>query len=355
VLEYTRTLKRLALAFVLVGVCAAEQYSATKTVEDGVTAVHLRDAERDIEVTVVPAFGDRVVRFAIHGKNIVYFPFERLSDFAAHPSLNGLPFLAPWANRLDASAYWVNGKQYRLNPALHNYEIGNSELPIHGLLQDSPLWEISEIASDEDSATVTCRLPFWKYPELMAQWPFAEDYEITYRLSNGTLEVRATIQNRSAEAVPVVIGFHPYFRIPDQPRDNWILHIPARKSIVADSRLIPTGELIPLQFSNTLPLRDRKLDNGVTDLERNASGRARFLIEAGDEKIEITFGPNYRVAVLWEPLPPHGPQSEFVGVEPMTAPTDAINLAHEGKYNDLQSVPASGSWVESFWIRPIGF
>src|SRR5947209_7636346 len=167
---------------------------------------------------------------------------------------------------------------------------------------------------------------------MMEQWPFAEQYEMTYRLSGGTLEVRTSILNRSTEAVPVVIGFHPYYRIPGTPRDQWTLHLPARKSVVADSRLIPTGDIIPLRFPNPLPLQGRTLDDGVTDFERDKDGRAHFLLAANDRRIEILFGPNYRVATLWEPVARNGPASEFVCIEPMTAPTDAINLAHQGKY-----------------------
>jgi len=31
-----------------------------------------------------------------------------------------------------------------------------------------------------------------------------------------------------------------------------------------------------------------------------------------------------------------------------------LNLNHEGKYPDLQSVPPGGKWMESFWIRASG-
>jgi aldose 1-epimerase len=110
-----------------------------------------------------------------------------------------------------------------------------------------------------------------------------------------------------------------------------------------------------LKLPNPLPLKGRNLDDGLADLERDADGRAHFLIESGPERIELLFGPKYPVAVVWEPPARRGPQSEFVCVEPMTGPTDAINLAHDGKYPELQSVPAGGSWTESFWIRPDGF
>jgi aldose 1-epimerase len=46
---------------------------------------------------------------------------------------------------------------------------------------------------------------------------------------------------------------------------------------------------------------------------------------------------------------------EFVCFEPMAAVTNAFNLAHAGKYPELQSVPAGGRWRESFWVTPGGF
>ena len=34
----------------------------------------------------------------------------------------------------------------------------------------------------------------------MAQWPFAHEYEMTYSLADGVLEVKTTVTNLSAEA-----------------------------------------------------------------------------------------------------------------------------------------------------------
>ena len=82
----------------------------------------------------------------------------------------------------------------------------------------------------------------------MAQWPFAHEYEMTYSLADGTLEVRLTVVNLSSEPMPLMVGFHPYYRIPDIPRDDWVAHIPARQRVVADERLIPTGEMRPMDF-----------------------------------------------------------------------------------------------------------
>lgn len=61
--------------------------------------------------------------------------------------------------------------------------------------------------------------------------------------------------------MPLLVGFHPSYRIPDIPRDEWVAHIPARQRVVADERLIPTGELKPMDLPSPLPLKGRTLDD----------------------------------------------------------------------------------------------
>jgi galactose mutarotase-like enzyme len=55
----------------------------------------------------------------------------------------------------------------------------------------------------------------------MAQWPLAHEYEITYMLSRGVLEVKTTLINRGSAPTPLVIGFHSYYHLPEVPRDEW--------------------------------------------------------------------------------------------------------------------------------------
>jgi aldose 1-epimerase len=330
-------------------------YKAQHIIIDGVPAVRLSDSARGIEVTILPSLGNIASEMKIHGKNILYFPDVTLSDFQKKPMQTGIPFLAPWANRLDGEAFWANGKKYVLNAALDNYRKDGNGMPLHGLLGNSDLWHVKDMGSDRESAHVTSKLEFWKYPDLMAQWPFAHEYEMTYRLANGALEIITTVSNRSAEAMPLVIGYHPYFRIPDIPRDQWSLQLPARKAVVADDRRLPSGEFRAMDLPNPFPLKDHTLDDGFADLARGADGRARFSVEAGDKQIDIIFGARYPVAIVWEPAPPPGRSFDFICIEPMTGITNGINLNHAGKYPELQTVPANGRWSESFWIRAKGF
>jgi aldose 1-epimerase len=94
------------------------------------------------------------------------------------------------------------------------------------MLTASSLWEVTDVGADAKSAHVTSRLQFWKYPDLMANWPFAHEYEMTYRLAGGVLEVRTMVTNLSTQPMPLVIGFHPYFHIPDVPRSECSVHLP---------------------------------------------------------------------------------------------------------------------------------
>jgi len=329
----------------------AQNYSAHMTLVQGVTLITLSDASHGVEVSILPSLGNRASEMKVHGKNILYFPATDLAELRKSPDLSGVPFLAPWANRLNEDSFWANGKKYTFNMALGNVR---GPIPIHGLLANSDLWEVVELAADRNSAHVTSRLVFWKHPELMAQWPFAHEYAMTYRLAKGMLEVELTVTNLSAEPMPIVLGFHPYYRIPDVPRDQWVANIPARKIVIADSRLVATGEFRIFDLPRPLPLRDHPLDTGFSDLERDADGRAHFSIETKGMKVETLFGPKYPVAVIWAPPAPEGQTRDFICFEPMAGITNAVNLSHEGKYSDLQTVAPGGKWTESFWIHASG-
>ena len=54
----------------------------------------------------------------------------------------------------------------------------------------------------------------------MKQWPFAHTITMTYRVSEGALEVRTRLDNLSTEPMPVVIGFHPIYELPDGNRER---------------------------------------------------------------------------------------------------------------------------------------
>ena len=324
-------------------------YSAAKFGDGDAQVVRLSDVDRGIEVSVLPSLGNRAFKFLVHGQNILYVPFEDPVHLRAEKHTNGIPFLAPWGNRMP-DGFWANGKKYVFNTGLDSIRLDQNGIPIHGMLTASPFWEVVECTADERSAHITSRFEFWKHPVLVANWPFAHGYQMTYRLADGTLEVSLTITNYSADPMPVAIGFHPYFQLPGVPIAEAFTHIPVRFHVETDNRLVATGETTPVDFPDRISLRDHRFDDGFTGLIRDAAGQAVFHVEGHGKRVEVTFGPKYQAAIVYAPA-----GHDYICFEPMSAITNGINLAHDGKYPELQIIPPNGQWSESFWIKPTGF
>ena len=341
----------LILLFVRATAAPLQQYSADRTDD----VVKLRDAKSETTVSILPSVGNVAFEMNIKGANVLRFPYASLDEFRKKPGLNGIPFLGPWANRLDEPAFYANGRKYNLNMELGNVK-GNH--PIHGFLSSAP-WQVVEARADDKSAWVTSRLEFFKQPTWMAQFPFAHTIDMTYRLENGVLEVRTLIQNLSAEPMPVSVGYHPYFQLTDSPRDDWTVSIAARTEWLLSPDKLPTGQTRPVEQLVPNPqqirLRDFDLDHVFGELIRDAQGSAVMTVRGRSQKLDILIGPGYRAAVIYAPAPAGGPNRNFICFEPMAGITNALNLAQRGLYNELQSIPPGGTWQESWWIRPSGF
>jgi aldose 1-epimerase len=343
-------MNRLAWTLALPLVLQAANYSAKRTDADGIEVVQLSDPAHATEVSIVPSIGNIAYAMTVHGKNILWNPFSSPAEMKSKQVLFGVPFLAPWANRLDQDAFFANGKKYLLNSELGNIRRDDNKKPIHGLLMFSPHWKVTHLAGDDRSARVTSRLEFWRYPELMAQFPFAHAIEMTYKLSGGMLEVETLLENQSSDPMPVATGYHPYFQVPDIPRDQWKVHVAARRHLELSPQLVPTGDGTPVNLPDPAPLATTQLDDVFTNLVRGKDERAQFWVEGGGRKISVIYGPKYTVAIVYAP-----PGKNFICFEPMSAITNAFNLAHAGIYKELQSIPPGGAWRESFWIAPSGF
>ena len=321
-----------AFAFLAVAVPAAAQYSVRRTPD----LVQLEDAARQTVVAIAPSAGNLTREMTVKGHAIL--------------SAQGIPFMGPWANRLDEQAFYANGKRYAFDMNLGNVRGAH---PIHGFLA-AARWEIVEAKADARSAWVTSRLDFFKQPDWMAQFPFAHTIEMTHRLQDGALEIVVELHNLSVEPMPMAIGFHPYFQVTDAPRDAWTIALAARTEWVLAPDKIPTGETQPIERRfpdpRAAPLREHDLDHVFADLIRDSSGGAVMSLKGASQKIDVIFGPNYRAAVVYAPK-----GREFICFEPMAGITDSMNLAQRGLYKDLQHVPPGGVWRERFVVRPSGF
>ena len=402
----------MALLFIVVAPAAAQRYTAK---QDG-DVVTLADTTAKMTAAVVSSLG-KAWQIQVNGQNLVRTSAS-LEAFEANSGLNGMPLLAPFANRLDETAFYANGKKYNFD-----LELGNVRGPIPGtgFVNGSKEWQLVEFKADGNSAWVTCRLDFYKIPQFMKQFPFAHTITLTYRISAGTLEVHTRLDNLSHEPMPAVIGFHPIYELPDGNRNDWIVSVDAKTHWIEIPERLPTGETQPMEnFFNAdkdrtaIKLKNYALiDDAFTDLIRDANGRATMRLMYNGKELDETLGPKFKTVLLWStPLPaggggagrggfgggrggsgagrgggggrapaPSGPfpvdpaqgvkiappavplaagaapptTKGFMAFEPMVAITNALNLAQKGSYKDLQTIPPGGSWEESFWVTTKGY
>ena len=241
-----------------------------------------------------------------------------------------------------------HGKRYPFDMALGNVR---GAIPIHGFVTTTDQWKVVEMKATKDEAWVKSRLEFYKVPAWMKQWPFAHTVDMTYRLKDGVLEVLTEVTNLANEPMPLVIGYHPHFNLTDTKRDEWTASIAARKHYLLTPQKLPTGETEPIETFASDPkaisVKDHDLDDVFGDLVRDAQGRATFTVTGKAQKLDVIFGPNYKVAVVWAPKPPAGQERNFICFEPMVGVTNAVNMAQKGTYNELQSIAPGATWREA--------
>jgi aldose 1-epimerase len=249
--------------------------------------VQLEDAKSQTVVSIVPAVGDIAFEMKVKGQNVLHWPYPSVEAFKARPSMTGIPFVGPWANRLDETAFYANGARHAFDMELGNVR---GPIPIHGFLTTTDRWQVVEAKADGRSAWVTSRLEFFRQAEWMKQWPFAHTVEITHRLQDGVLEVRTKIVNTGTESMPVAIGFHPYFQLTDSPRDQWTLSLGARTRWLLALNKIPTGETEPVERLFERPaatLAEYNVDDVFSDLVRDSSGRARMSVAGKSQRLNV--------------------------------------------------------------------
>jgi aldose 1-epimerase len=365
----------------------AQQYSARRNGD----IVTLEDTKNQTVVNIITSIGNIAYEMKVKGQNALRFPFASVDDFRARPGLHGIPFLSPWANRLDEQAFYANGKRYAFDMELGNV---TGAIPIHGFMSRTDQWQVVEVKSDGKSAWVTSQLDASKQPMWMKQWPFPHTIEMTYRLQDGTLETHTKVTNMATEPMPVSLGYHPYFQLTDSPREEWVVTVPARTRWLLDYRKVPTGETESADKffpGGKGTLKDYNLDDVFSDLNRDARGRATVTVKGRKQQLDVTLGPNYKSLVMYSPNPlntgrgsqiappnpnappPSAPPARgagrgaapaasnglatpnFICFEPMAGITNALNLGHKGVYKELQYIKPGGTWEESFWVKPSGF
>jgi aldose 1-epimerase len=300
--------------------------------EDG-----MQDADSDghglsagpLAATFLPSQGMACVSLCHRGVELL----RRVDDLAADAAsghVAGVPITHPWANRLSRWGYAAAGKSVELDPAsplLHHDWNGTV---IHGV----PWSRLPFVPSDATSNAITATLD-WTSAPLLAVFPYPHALRLQATLDPGGLTIATTLLAHDDGPVPVSFGFHPYLGIPNLPRAQWRLTLPAMQRMQLDERLIPTGRRMPF------PAMDQPLDAMAFD-DGFALGteQAVFAISGGGWRIAMEFLRGYDHAQIYAP-----PDNDLIALEPMTAPANAL-VTGDG----LRIVPPGGRYDAVFRI-----
>src|ERR1700732_3842298 len=228
----------------------------------------------ELEAVFLPGRGMLGVSLKHRGEELLR-RLENLEAAAAKGGTAGIPLLYPWANRLASSRYRVAGREVMFDPSLPILHCDEHGLPIHGVKWALLAWDV--IATTRDR--LTARLE-WTRPELLAVFPFRHKVEMTATLLPESLTIETAVI--AGDPVPVSFGFHPYFGIPNRPRAQWRLELPAMRKLVLDDRGIPTGKEESFDRLDTL-LGELDLDAGFIVLDE----RPKFSLSGGGRRITV--------------------------------------------------------------------
>jgi galactose mutarotase-like enzyme len=272
-------------------------------------SVVLRDPSSPLTATYLPSAGMLCTSLSDDGVELLG-QRRGLQAYLSDAKTMGIPILYPWANRLSANGYDVDGGAVTLTPGVGGVRTDGNGLPMHGVLAAYPGWLVTEQSGNR----LTADLDFGSRPRLLASFPFPHVLTLDITLADRALTVETTVTPTTAAPVPLCYGFHPYLTIPGVSRSEWTLQTPPLRHLPVDDRGIPTGDVEEWPaFSDALG--DRSFDDGFDQVPDCGV----FTLTGGDRCIEMVFDHGFPAAQIFAPT-----NDDLVAIEPMAAPTNAL-------------------------------
>ncbi len=291
-------------------------------------SITLKDPSSSLTATFVPSAG--MVCTSLSDGGVELLGQRRgLNAYLTTGKTMGIPILYPWANRLSANGYAVDGGAVTLTPGVGGVRSDEHGLVIHGVLAAYSGWLVKQHADNRLSAD----LDYGGQPRLLCSFPFPHVVTLDIELAHRSLTIETTVTPTTSASVPLCFGFHPYLTIPGVPREQWKLETPPLRHLPVDNWGIPTGatEHRPAMSED---LGDKALDDGFDDVPPGGV----FALTGGDRRIEVVFNHGYPAVQIFAPT-----NDDVVGIEPMTAPTNALR---KGGYSvAVPGRPASASFT----------
>jgi len=269
---------------------------------DGHRTVRLTSHAHGLHATFAPELGLLGVSLRHRGEELLALPAD-VETYARTGAATGIPFLHPWANRLEGLA----GDNRLLQYEEHG-------LPIHGVAAGLVDWRVRRSGVDRLGAWLVAELD-WSGPELEGVFPHPHRVRLEARGRDATLSIRTTVAPTADVAVPIAFGHHPYLRLPGVERADWEVGLPARGRLTLDDSGLPAGECERLRAERAR-LGERTFD----DLFEVGDDPVAFELAGNGRQVTVRFGAGYPYAQIFAPA-----GKKLICFEPMTAPVNALH------------------------------
>jgi aldose 1-epimerase len=246
---------------------------------------------------LLPEIGGAVSRFGVDGVDVL-----RPAAAGAQDVLQTAYFpLVPFANRVANGTFDFAGETIRLP---RNF--GDHPHALHGEGWQSP-WRV------ETQGATTAQI---RFDHAAGAWPWRYAATQTFDLAPQSLRIALAIQNCDPRAMPVSLGFHPYF--PRLPRTR--LRTDVRGVWLSDETGIPTGRAEAAHFLDLgrgAPLASAPF---VDHCHFGWSGEAS--IEQPDQEREVRLSASPQLDFLHLFVPQ---SADYFCAEPVSAMPDAVH------------------------------
>lgn len=228
--------------------------------------------------------------------------------------------LLPYANRIAHGQFTFDGRDYALP---RNF--GDHPHSIHGNGWQSA-WDVSDLCTDSVLMTLDHQAD--------AAWPWDYRAQQHVSLTPDALTMKLTVTNRSERAMPVGLGFHPYF----------LADAATTLTFDAASLWLSTPDMLPDRLVAADALSDWSRGQGVAgdSLIDNAYGGwgGRAIIQRGDGTRLTLHAQDADWLHVYRP-----PGMAYFCVEPVTHMPDAVN-----RPDGIESLPPAATRTLSMTI-----
>lgn len=287
-------------------------YKIIETPFDNFLKLKLESADGKDHCTLVPAFGATVIDLKLN-EQVVLDTYDNADEMLAYRRMKSA-LLFPFPNRLKEGRYIWNNDAYQF--FINDSITGNA---LHGFGLDKKFVIVKQ-ESSERGCSCTCR---YEYNGELPAYPFPFTMEVKYVLeSEGRFFVKMSFYNDGAEAIPVGLGWHPYFKI-GKIIDDLTMKISPCEMIGVDQQMIPTGKRYEYdEFATTKKIGSTVLDNCFYFFE-NKNRKAEVVLAS--EETEIRFWQKTGEGQLnYMQIFTH-PDRQSIALEPMSCNVNAFN------------------------------